>query len=210
MRKLRIARAAAGALLLALLSGRAFTQTPAATPLWQGWIQCQVTVQGAGYSNSQTHTWTITGAPTLVGSIAEYPVTWTVAGAGTYRTMNLDQTIAAQWSTNGSLPSPRIGIFIRASDERLVALFRSAQLNVPSGTTGTQQVSAAGSQPQTRSINLAIYEWRPLPVMEDAATSTHLSDCLLFSHRQIAGENGIEWRSFSRTRKADASSQSQS
>src|SRR6266699_46212 len=141
MRGLRVSRAALVDFLLADLIGRVATQTASAGATWQGWTQCQVAVEGAGFSNRQTHTWTISGAPTLVGSIAEYPVTWTVTGDGTYRGTNLDQTNVAQWTTNGSLSSARIGIFIRASDGRLVALFRTAQLNVPGGTAGTQQIS---------------------------------------------------------------------
>jgi hypothetical protein len=38
-----------------MLAGAESLTTPSGNATWQGWLQCQVTVQGAGYSNRQTH-----------------------------------------------------------------------------------------------------------------------------------------------------------
>jgi hypothetical protein len=153
----------------------AFTQAPA-TPVWSGWVQCQVVVQGPGYTSRQIHTWEITGAPTVAGAIAEYPATWTVVGDATIDTTDPQRSIRGTRRTEGSVPGARIGIFTRTSDNRLVVLLRSSQLSVAGGTTGTQQITSIGSsQPTTQQVTSAVFEWRPLPVIEDVTTSTHLT-----------------------------------
>jgi len=167
MRKLRAICATVAVVLT--LSARASMQTTGTTAVWQGWLQCQVTTQADGFTNRQTHTWTITGPPVIVGAIAEYPATWTVTGEGAQRGVTPGQA-TGQWTSSGSMPSARIGIFIRASDNRLVALLRSSQLTVAGATSGTQQVAG-----ESRRISLAVSEWRPLPAIEDAPASTHLT-----------------------------------
>jgi hypothetical protein len=162
------------ALSLAVFAGPAYSQAPTAS--WSGWAQCQIVVQGPGYTSRQTHSWEITGPATSSGAIQEYPATWTVAGDATIDTTDPQRTVRGTRRTEGSMAGARIGIFVRASDSRVVALLRSTQLSVAGGTTGTQQIALTGSPaPPTQSFTSAVYEWRPLPPIEDVSTSTHLS-----------------------------------
>src|SRR6185436_14328636 len=94
----------------------------------------------------------------------------------TIDTTDPQRSIKGTRRTEGSVPGARIGIFTRASDNRLVASLRSSQLSVAGGTTGTQQITSTGSsQPTTQQVTSAVFEWRPLPPIEDVTTSTHLS-----------------------------------
>src|SRR5690348_12527710 len=66
MREPRMIGAATTAVLTMLLSARASMQAPTPSATWQGWLQCQVASQAAGYADLQTHTWTISGPPMMV------------------------------------------------------------------------------------------------------------------------------------------------
>jgi hypothetical protein len=170
----RRARRVLPSLFVVATATAAFTQAPV-TSLWSGWAQCQIVVQGPGYTSRQTHSWEIAGTPSA-GAIAEYPATWTVVGDATIDTTDPQRSIKGTRRTEGSVPGARIGIFTRASDNRLVASLRSSQLSVAGGTTGTQQITSTGSsQPTTQQVTSAVFEWRPLPPIEDVNTSTHLS-----------------------------------
>ena len=58
------------AILTSVVAKRGSPQTTtAADGPWAGWAQCQLTAQGEGYANPQTHTWVLTGTtPTVDGA----------------------------------------------------------------------------------------------------------------------------------------------
>jgi hypothetical protein len=163
-------RSLAALLVAGLLATPAYSQTPG-TAAWSGWVQCRVEVQAPGYTNRQTHSWEITGAPSA-GGIPEYPATWTVVEDAT---ADPQRAVNGTRPTNASLASARIAIFTRASDNRLVALLRNGQLSVRGGTTGTPTASAASTLSPPQSVGYPIYEWRPLPSIEDVVTSSHMT-----------------------------------
>ena len=53
------------AVILFAPAALARAQTPF-PPGWTGWARCQLTVQGPGYSDQQTHTWVLAGSPPAV------------------------------------------------------------------------------------------------------------------------------------------------
>jgi hypothetical protein len=143
---------------------------------WSGQMRCDVVISAPGYTNRLTHTWAITGAPALVGAIAEHPATWTVSGEGTLRsTSNSGSTVAADWETEGTSTGARIGIFIRASDGQLVVLPRHAQLSARGATSGKVQILDADQKASTQPIDSVVSELSPWPRIEDRAQSTRLS-----------------------------------
>src|SRR5688572_5866822 len=94
-------------LILTLAASLALAQIPdvargqQSTAPWAGWARCQITVQGPGYTDRQTHTWTIAeGAPTVQGAFHVYAGTWSVVGAGSLSRTQGTQTLRAQWATN--------------------------------------------------------------------------------------------------------------
>jgi hypothetical protein len=157
MRK-HIVTLAAG-LALAQFPNGAFAQqtTPAA---WAGWARCQVSVQGPGYTDQQTHTWTIEGgAPTAQGAFQIYAGTWSVVGGGSLSRTQGTQILTAQWATNASNISAPIAVFVRASDNRMFIQARHAQLRGTSAIQGYQQLTIAG-RPQTPArIAAEAFEW---------------------------------------------------
>src|SRR5687767_1910146 len=86
---------------------------------WAGWARCEVVVQGAGYRDQQTHTWTMSGAPAVEGAFRVYPATWTVAGGGSLQRTAGTQTLTAQWATNVPATNAPLAVFVRASDGRM-------------------------------------------------------------------------------------------
>ena len=138
----------AASLALAQFSNGAFAQQAAAAA-WAGWARCQITVQGPGYTDQQTHTWTIAGgAPTAQGAFQIYAGTWAVVGGGSLSRTQGTQTLMAQWATNGSSSSAPIAVFVRASDNRVFIQSRHSQLRSAAAIQGFQQVTIAG-KPQT-------------------------------------------------------------
>jgi hypothetical protein len=145
-------------------------------PVWSGSVRCDIDIKGPGYINHQTHIWTLTGAPPADGSALEYPAAWSVTGEGSQQPTPTNGS-SASWKTQGAAPGVRMAIFVRQSDQRLLVLLRHGQLNVPNGTTGAQDLGSRVEAARARSqpISAAVYEWRPLPAIADAATSTHIT-----------------------------------
>ena len=138
-----------------LASSRASTQTP--LPSWAGWARCQVDVQGAGYTERQTHTWTTSGgAPTVEGAFRVYSGTWSVVGGGSLQRTQGNQTLVAQWAINGTMAKAPLATFVRASDGRFLLQARHAQLRAAGAVAGYQQQFIDG-KPQT-----------PVPVSSEA------------------------------------------
>jgi len=149
----------AACLLLAQFSNGAFAQQ-AAPAAWGGWARCQVTVQGPGYTDQQTHTWTIAGgAPTAQGAFQIYAGTWAVVGGGSLSRTQGTQTLTAQWATNGPNISAPIAVFVRASDNRMFIQSRHAQLRSASAIQGYQQLTVAGKPQTPGKIAAEAFEW---------------------------------------------------
>src|SRR5262245_49732119 len=120
--------------------------------VWSGSVRCEIEMQGTGYSNHETHTWTITGPPSP-GDVPEYPGTWTVTGEGFAQPT--DRRKGTVWKTSGSAPGVRMAIFVRGQDRRWLVLLRQAQLSIADTTP--------------------ISEWRPFPEIQDAETASRLT-----------------------------------
>jgi len=144
--------------------------------MWSGGAQCQINVQGPGYSHHETHTWTLSGTqPTQQGAMRVYGGTWSVNGQGSLQKTQGTQTLTAQWTTDASLPSATFAIFTRASDRRLIIKPWHAQLRSRGGVTGTQKVTINGVvQSPEGVISLEAFEWG-FPPVEDAGSSTSVS-----------------------------------
>jgi hypothetical protein len=157
---------------LAASAPLASAQGTAAPPPWGGWARCQVDVQGPGYTDQQTHTWTITGGlPTIEGAFRVYAGTWTVVGGGSLQRSQGAQTLRAEWATNGPAMNAPIAVFVRASDGRMLIQARHAQLRAAGAIQGYQQVTIDGV-PQTPGVIAAeAFEWT-FPLVDAPSTST--------------------------------------
>jgi hypothetical protein len=156
--KKHIVTLAAG-LALAQFSNGVFAQQ-AAPAAWAGWARCQITVQGPGYTDQQTHTWTIAGgAPTAQGAFQIYSGTWAVVGGGSLSRTQGTQTLMAQWAINGPNISAPIAVFVRASDHRMFIQSRHAQLRSASAIQGYQQLTIAGKPQTPGKIAAEAFEW---------------------------------------------------
>ncbi len=164
------------------------TQAEGTVNAWSGWARCEIQTRTAGqtnthYEDSQTQTWTISGAGTVDGGGTRYPATWSVSGSGSMRT---------SWSGPGSYSNgdhmdsvwePRISgvaapllVTHRASDNKVVLSSAHARLQSQitvqrwiGNDAGT--VVSPGSQ---TAFPEPLFELA-LPAIEDAATSTRLS-----------------------------------
>jgi hypothetical protein len=143
---------------------------------WVGSIRCEIDIEGPGYSDQQTHTWTLTGGtPTTQGAIALHPATWSVTGQGWFERIQGPQTSSGRWTTNvPAMPNAPISVFVRASDGRLIIKSGHAQLRATGKVTGTQQTIVAGKVQWSGALAFDAYEFA-IPVIEDAATATQLS-----------------------------------
>jgi len=147
------------------------TLSPADGP-WSGSAQCQVNVQGPGYSDQQTHSWTVAGSsPTPQGAIRLFAGTWSVTGNGSLQRTQGNQTLKAQWTTTGQNAAAPISVFLRASDGRLLIKLGHAQLRYKDGINGTQQVYVNGRLTSSKTMALEAFEWQ-LPLAEDSSTAT--------------------------------------
>jgi hypothetical protein len=156
-------------------NSRSFPQTSVLNSAWSGQAQCKISVQGPGYSHHETHTWTLSGSsPTLQGAIHVFPATWSVSGQGSLRRTQGSQTLNARWTTNGSLPNAPLGLFLRASDGKLVLKSVHAQLRVKGGASGTQQLTINGIPQKPSPISLEAFEWT-FPGSEVPGTSRSIS-----------------------------------
>jgi hypothetical protein len=170
-------RARAGSLALGL--GVSIVVAPLAVaqsgPNWNGWARCQIVVSGPGYSDQQSHSWTLTGAPaTTQGAMRIYPATWTDVGSGSLQRTQGSQSLDAKWTTSAQGLSAPIAVVVRASDGRLLIKSSHAQLHPRGAVTGTQQVTIDGKMQPPGTISLEAFEWS-FPVIEDVATITRTS-----------------------------------
>ncbi len=140
--------------------------SPPSQAPWSGWARCQISVSGQGYSDQQTHTWTITGgAPTLSGAFRVYPATWSVVGGGSLQHTQGNQTLMAQWATTAQNLSAPLAVFVRASDGRMFIQARHTQVRAPRSVNGYQQLTIDGKAQTPATIASEAFEWS-FPVVE--------------------------------------------
>jgi hypothetical protein len=147
-------------LLLVTLAAPVYSQSSATPPAWSGWARCEVAVQGPGYTDRQTHTWTLSGGtPTVEGAFRIYPATWSVVGSGSLQRTQGNQSLMAQWATNVAGVSAPLAVFARASDGRMFISARHAQLRSAGAIAGYQQLVIDGVPQRPGQIAAEAFEW---------------------------------------------------
>jgi hypothetical protein len=147
----------------------------AAAATWSGSATCDVTVTGPGYSDQQTHKWTMTGgAPTKSGAFDIYPGTWSVTGGGSLERTQGSQTLRAEWKRSVAGMSAPISVVVRASDGAILIGSGHAQLRAASAVAGKQEVRVDGKVTSSSEIGLEAFEFA-FPSSQGAAKSKHVS-----------------------------------
>jgi hypothetical protein len=167
---------AAPTLALSLaLAADVVAQSAPPTLGWSGWLRCEVTVRGPGYTDQQTHTWTMPGGtPTVAGAFRVYPATWSVVGSGGLQRTRNDQSLDVRWSTNGPALSAPIAVFVRASDGKILIQSRHTQLRAPGAIQGYQLQTIDGKRQPVGVIALEAFEWAfPLIEVTPATATTN-------------------------------------
>jgi len=140
-------------------------QSPPQAP-WSGWARCEIRVSGQGYSDQQTHTWTISStASTVSGAFRVYPATWSVAGSGSLQHTQGTQTLMAQWATSAQNLSAPLAVFVRASDGKMFIQARHSQARALRSVNGYQQLTIDGKPQKPATIAAEAFEWA-FPVVE--------------------------------------------
>lgn len=155
-------------ILLVLISFPPSTaaQQSAVQAPWSGWARCEINVSGQGYSDKQTHTWTISSSASAVsGAFRVYPATWSVVGSGSVQHTQGTQTLVAQWATNALNISAPLAVFVRASDGRMFIQARHSQTRARDSVTGYQQLTIDGKPQKPGRISAEAFEWA-FPVVE--------------------------------------------
>ena len=166
--------AAAWLILLLAAPTPLFSQATAVNRPWSGQAQCNITVQGPGYSHQETHTWTLgSGSPTVQGAMHIFPATWSVSGKGSLERSQGSQTLTAQWTTNASMANAPVALFVRASDGKLILKSWHSQLRSRGGVNGTQTVTVNGAVQSQTPMSLEAFEWA-FPGAEVASSSTSI------------------------------------
>jgi len=151
--------------LIALASTAAAQQSASQGP-WGGWARCEISVSGQGYSDHQTHTWTISSSTSTVsGAFRVYPATWSVAGSGSVQRSQGNQSSIVQWATSAQNLSAPLAVFVRASDGRMFIQARHTQTRAPGAVSGYQQVTIDGKPQKPGTISAEAFEWA-FPVVE--------------------------------------------
>ena len=158
-------------------SVRALDQTPAPPPPlanWTGAIRCELQSQAPGYAHQETQTWTLSGAPTVQGSVTVYPATWSVTGQGWHdRTRNTTRRVA-QWTV--AVPASTraaIGFTLQPAGGGFDVGKRHAQLTAGGGYTGPEQIfDGATGRPPTHLV-ATVYEWQ-FPKIDGATSQSRL------------------------------------
>ena len=178
------------ALLAAIAAALVWQEVSAQTPTppdWAGWARCQVDVVGPGYTDRRTHTWTLTGgAPRMEGAFRVFPASWTVVGSGSIDRGQGGNTLTARWAVNGTSTNAPISFWTRASDGRLLATSRHAQVAANGGVAGYAVYTNDGKANPPQQIAAQAQEWA-FPAIDDTATSTTLKGA---SSTGVAGSVG--------------------
>ncbi|HTI41406.1 MAG TPA: hypothetical protein VL693_06240 [Vicinamibacterales bacterium] len=157
--------------VLAMEVVSAQTRTAADGP-WVGWVRCEISAQGAGYTDRQTHTWVMTGgAPRIDGAFRVYPATWSVVGGGSLQPRTQPASnVTGQWTTNGESSNAPIAVWMRG-DGRIVFTLRHEQIRVPNGFAGFRSFAVDGKQGPSQAIAAQTEEYRFQPIDDAPANS---------------------------------------
>jgi hypothetical protein len=142
-------------------------------PGWSGSASCTITVSGPGYQHSETQRWQVSGHTSVRGSFRLVPSHWTDTGSGSSQVTQGDQTRDITWTVKAAATG-KFQFFVRASDNKLVIGQANAQLRVPNGITGTQQVTIGGVAQTPGAVGLEAFETQ-LPPIVAGRTSRRVS-----------------------------------
>jgi hypothetical protein len=157
--------AAALAVLAALAAALHPGSGGAAVPSgWSGSASCTITVSGAGYQHSETQRWQVSGHTSVRGSFRLVPSRWTDTGSGSSQVTQGDQTRNITWTVKAAATG-KFQFFVRASDNKLVIGQANAQLRVPNGIAGTQQVTIGGVAQTPGAVGLEAFETQLPPII---------------------------------------------
>jgi hypothetical protein len=145
----------------------------AAPPRWSGSASCTITVTGPGYQHTETQRWQVRGPMKVRGSFQFVPSRWTDTGSGSSQVTQGDQTRNITWTVNAAAAG-QFQFVVRASDGKLVVGQANAQLRVPNGITGTQQVTIGGVAQTPGPVALEAFETQ-LPAIVTRRTSRSIS-----------------------------------
>ncbi len=147
--------------------------TAAAPPRWSGSASCTITVTGPGYQHTETQRWQVSGPTKVRGSFLLVPSHWTDAGSGSSQVTQGDQTRDIKWTVSAAAAG-QFQFVVRASDKKLIVGQANAQLRVPNGITGTQQVTIGGVAQTPGAVGLEAFETQ-LPPIVTRGTSRKVS-----------------------------------
>ena len=142
-------------------------------PGWSGSASCTITVSGPGYQHSETQRWQVSGRTSVRGAFRLVPSHWTDSGSGSSQVTQGDQTRDITWTVQAAATG-KFQFFVRASDNKLVIGQANAQLRVPNGITGTQQVTIGGVAQTPGPVGLEAFETQ-LPPIVAGRTSRRVS-----------------------------------
>lgn len=128
---------------------------------------------GLGYQHSETQRWRLSGATKVRGGFQFVASNWTDTGGGSSQVTQGDETRNISWTVKAAAPG-QFRFFVRASDDKLVVGQANAQLRVPNGITGTQQLTIGGVAQTPGPVGSEAFETQ-LPPMVAGATSTRFS-----------------------------------
>ena len=81
-----------------------------------------------------------------------------------------DQTRNITWTVKAAAPG-QFRFFVRASDNKLIVGQANAQLRVPNGITGTQQVTIGGVAQTPGAVGLEAFETQLPPIVTGKAST---------------------------------------
>ena len=131
---------------------------------WSGSASCTITVTGPGYQHSETQRWQVSGPTKVRGSFQFVPSRWTDTGSGSSQVTQGDQTRDITWTVNATAAG-QFQFVVRASDHKLLIGQANAQLRVPNGITGTQQVTIGGVAQTPGAVGLEAFETQLPPIV---------------------------------------------
>src|SRR5262245_12370748 len=176
--------------LVAIVASPATAQPAAVGTDWVGSVRCDIKATAQGYLHEERQTWTITGAPTIQGSMVVYPATWTVTGQGTHDRTGTTSRRVAQWTAAVPGPNPPVSAPIA-----IVAMPVTGQINVQvwhsqltrqGGYTGTDQFINAGVPQTPGRLVATLYEY-PFSKIIAEPKSTRISGTLTQEVRSQVG-----------------------
>ena len=136
----------------------------AASPGWSGSASCTITVTGPGYQHTETQRWQVSGPTKVRGSFLLVPSHWTDTGSGSSQVTQGDQTRSITWTVTAAAAG-QFQFVVRASDHKLLIGQANAQLRVPNGITGTQQLTIGGVAQTPGPVGLEAFETQLPPIV---------------------------------------------